>query len=81
MTSLLKHRDLNVKENQELQRIRKTAGLVLSHGNDAFLVLAAHRVGPNTASRILSKAQNQDEMLDLVLKSEKRYARTKPFWN
>ncbi|MBR9679814.1 MAG: DEAD/DEAH box helicase [Candidatus Altiarchaeota archaeon] len=78
---LLKRRDLNVKEKRELQKIRKTAGLVLSHGKDAFLVLAARGVGPNTAGRILLKAQNQDEMLDLVLKSEKQYARTKPFWN
>ena len=64
-----------------MKRLNKSAALVLSHGKKAVIALAAHGVGPDTASRIIRK-QRVDEV-DFyrdILAAESNYTRTKRFW-
>jgi len=71
------------KEDQKLlERVRKTALLVLNYGKRAVIALAGRGIGPATAVKILNKAREAgEEALYLaILEAEREYARTRPFW-
>jgi ATP-dependent Lhr-like helicase len=64
---------------KELYRI---ANLVLSHGRRAVLAMNTHGVGAENASRILSRYfRNDDEFYKELMEAEKRYIRTRGFWD
>lgn len=67
-------------ERENKKAVNLSANLFLSYGRKALLTMAGRGVGPETASRILSRAGNETELLKLILKAEKLYARTKRFW-
>ena len=82
LVKLLKKRNLNEEERKEIQRILKSANLVLEHGRKALVALSGRGVGPDTAARILSGFyDNEDEFLRDILSAEMNYARTKRFWD
>jgi ATP-dependent Lhr-like helicase len=58
-----------------------TAELVSIYGKRALMVLAAHGIGPRTASRILhSGTTDRLALLREIVRAEREYARTRPFW-
>lgn len=69
-------------ENAKLmKRLNKSAALVLSHGKTAVIALAAHGVGPETASRIIRKMRvDEMDFYRDILAAESNYTRTKRFW-
>ncbi|RLF04756.1 MAG: hypothetical protein DRJ60_06640 [Thermoprotei archaeon] len=82
---LLKKRLTGKLTKQEIEEIRKyqmSAGLVLTYGKKAVMVLAARGIGPQTASRILAKDARGDDTLYIdILEAEKTYIRTRMYWD
>ncbi len=72
-------RKLEEIPKKELHRI---ANLVLSHGKRAVLAMNTHGVGAENASRILSKYyENEDKFYLELMEAERRYIRTRGFWD
>ena len=79
---ILKKGPANEEQRKELKRIYKNANLVMAHGKRAVMTLVGRGVGPDTAARILSRVQTEeDEFLRDILAAEIVYARTKKFWD
>ncbi|RLG30757.1 helicase [Methanosarcinales archaeon] len=74
------------KENKErVKKVYRNANLVLSHGVIAVITLAARGIGPEVASRIIRRAKSMDadgehEFYRNILEEERRYTRTRRFW-
>jgi ATP-dependent helicase Lhr and Lhr-like helicase len=68
---------------EPLVRAAYTSAELLTHyGERALLALAARGVGPETARRLLARPyRNDDGFLAEVLKAERKYARTRAFWD
>jgi ATP-dependent Lhr-like helicase len=82
IVKLLKKPNPNEEEKREIQRMYKSANLVMEHGKRALVALSGRGVGPDTAARILSGFyDNEDEFLRDILSAEMNYARTKKFWD
>ncbi|MCW3134901.1 MAG: DEAD/DEAH box helicase [Methanophagales archaeon] len=82
---IVKRRSSDIeKENKDrVKRVYRNANLVLSHGILAVIALAARGIGPEVVSRIIRKAKGEDmeyEVYRNILKEERRYMRTKRFW-
>ena len=59
-----------------------SAELLTQHGERALLTLAARGIGPDTARRVLARPyRSREELLTELLKAERRYARTRAFWD
>ena len=72
---------LGEEELKELTNARRMADLVLSYGKRAVVALEVKGVGPETASRILSKMHpKEDEFYMDLLKAKIQYLRTRQFW-
>ncbi|MEM0240245.1 MAG: DEAD/DEAH box helicase [Candidatus Nezhaarchaeales archaeon] len=73
---------LTKQEMDEIKKYQMSAGLVLTYGKKAVMVLAARGVGPQTASRILARdARGEGTLLKDVLEAEKTYIRTRMYWS
>ena len=73
---------LSKQEVEELRKYQMSAGLVLTYGKKAVMVLAARGVGPQTASRILAKdARGDGTLFKDILEAEKNYIRTRMYWS
>lgn len=74
-------KELTEDEMKELQRVRRTADLVIVYGRSAVEALAGRGVGPETAARILSKLHtNKEDLYKDILQAEKDFVRTKRYW-
>ncbi len=78
---LITKRDLDAQEKHKLLKLRKMADLYLSYGKNAMLCIAARGIGPDTATRILRKSRNEEELLQNILEAEKQYTKTRVFWD
>ncbi len=67
--------------DRDARWLMKNASLVASYGKKAIFVLAGYGIGPDTASRILAKQKEGNELLKEILKAEINYARTRRFWD
>jgi ATP-dependent Lhr-like helicase len=76
-------------EKERVKRVYRNANFVLSHGVRAVIALAARGVGPETASRIMrrfnpslqaTESEEEHEFYRSILEEERRYARTRRFW-
>jgi len=77
----LKGIDLTEQEDKKLEYIKKSAELSINYGAKAAFVLAGRGVGPQTAFRILGKANlTEDELLKNILHEERLYIQNKKFW-
>lgn len=75
-------KELTDEETKNLERIRRSADLVIVYGKKACIALAGRGVGPQTASRILARMhRNEDEFYKDILKAEREFIRTKKFWS
>ena len=76
-------------EQERVKRVYRNANLVLSHGVLAVIALAARGVGPEVASRIMrrfnpalqaTETEEEHEFYRTILEEERKYARTRRFW-
>ncbi|MCE5295497.1 MAG: DEAD/DEAH box helicase [Euryarchaeota archaeon] len=79
---LLKKPKPSDEEKKEIARLYKSASLVSTKGKKAMVALAGRGVGPDTAARVLSSfQQDEDDFLRDILAAEINYAKTKRFWD
>jgi len=73
---------LTVEEEKKWLKGWKNASLVQTYGKKAVVALAAHGIGPQTATRILGRPHHREEdfYMDIV-KAEREYVRTRAFWD
>ena len=78
------------KNIKELRKLYRNSSLVVAHGKYAILALMGRGIGPEVASRILSKYSKHElqksettrlKFLKDILKAELNYARTRGFWD
>jgi ATP-dependent Lhr-like helicase len=76
-------------ERERVKRVYRNANLVLSHGVLAVVALAARGVGPEIASRIIRRSnpalqatetEEEYKFYRHILEEERKYARTRRFW-
>ncbi len=71
-----------MKDNESRRWLLRNAHLVKEKGIQAVIAMAAHGVGVETASRILSTPYfDDDEFIRSILEAEIEYARNRRFWN
>ena len=59
----------------------KIANLINEYGRRAVIVLSGRGIGPETASRILSRFhKNREELFTDIMQAERTFARTHRFW-
>jgi len=84
------HQTNGYKEKERVKRVYRNANLVLSHGVLAVIALAARGVGPEVASRIMrrfnpslnaTETEEEHEFYRSILEEERKYARTRRFWD
>ncbi len=74
-------KELSKGELRKLERIKRTADLIIVHGKKAVIALAARGIGAKTASRILAKMHaNEEEFLKDIYKAEREFIRTRKYW-
>jgi ATP-dependent Lhr-like helicase len=73
-------RPMTPEEREIADRILATSYLIVASGHDAVKVLAGRGIGPATASRILARMTRGDDLLKDVLEAEKKFAKTRRFW-
>jgi ATP-dependent Lhr-like helicase len=79
---LLKKQKPTDDEKKEIKKLYKNASLVSSNGKKAMVALCGRGIGPDTASRILTSFQeDEDDFLRDILVAEINYAKTKRFWD
>jgi ATP-dependent Lhr-like helicase len=70
------------EQRKQTQRAHRAANLVQAHGRQAAVALAARGVGPQTAARVIAKLrEDEEEFYRDILREERRYARTRSFWD
>ena len=72
---------LSESDSHLLDRHRKIASLIMDYGVLALLLLQATGIGPESAKRILAKASNLEELVDLVIRYQRNYLLTRRFWS
>ena len=74
--------DPDADARRQIERAYRSASLVQAHGRQAVIALAARGVGPQTAARIIGRLRRSEtEFYRDILREERRYARTKAFWD
>ena len=68
------------EEIKWMDKMLTSASLIQNYGKRAVLCLAARGVGPATASKILAKPLNEEELYKEILEAEKKFIVTKKFW-
>jgi ATP-dependent Lhr-like helicase len=73
---------LSSEEMMQYSAAVLTAELISTYGKKALMVLAAHGIGPRTASRVLRPGiTDRLALLREIVRAEREYARTRPFWD
>jgi len=77
----LKGLELSDEEKESLEFIKKSADLAIVYDKDAAIVLAGRGIGPQTATRILSKPRkNEDDLFKYILEAEREWIKNKKYW-
>lgn len=78
----LKGKPLSEDEQKKLERIKRSADMVIVYGKKAIIALAGRGVGPQTAARVLARMhRTEDEFYKDILNAEREFIRTKKFWS
>jgi len=73
---------LDETEVGELSRARRAADVILSYGRKGAMALSVYGVGPQTASKILSKMQyDESELIRDLIQAKLKYVQTRRFWD
>jgi ATP-dependent Lhr-like helicase len=74
--------NLDENEQKALTRARRSADLVIAYGKRAVIAQSVYGIGPQTASRVLSKMhESNDEFYRDLLEAKLQFIATRPFWN
>ncbi len=77
----LSGKKLSKEELKKLEKLKRTADLIIVHGKKAITALAARGIGARTASRILARMHaSEREFLKDIYKAEKEFMRTRRYW-
>jgi len=77
----LKGIELTEEEKVKLEFIKKSADLSIVYGKDTAIVLAGRGIGPQTATRILSKPRkDEDDLFKYILEAERDFIKNKKYW-
>jgi len=73
---------LDENDQKALTRTRRSADLVIAYGRRAIIAQSVYGIGPQTASRVLSKMHETDDVFyrDL-LEAKLQFITTRPYWN
>ncbi len=67
---------------ETMRKVRTSYHLLRMYEDRALLVLAAHGIGPESASRILEvPTKSENELLEKILINEVQFAKNKRFWS
>lgn len=73
---------INEMRPETQRKINISYHLLRMYEEKALLVLAAHGIGPETASRILQiPIKNENELLERILQNEVEFAKNRRFWD
>ena len=73
---------LTKDEHDILSKTRRSADLVLAYGKKAIIAQSVYGVGPQVASRVLSRMHESDqEFYDDLLEAKLKFIETKKYWN
>ncbi len=86
VTSVLRKKrtkqSLDESEQKALTRARRSADLVIAYGRRAVIAQSVYGIGPQTASRVLSKMhESDDEFYKDLLEAKLQFITTRPYWN
>jgi ATP-dependent helicase Lhr and Lhr-like helicase len=77
----MKRKKLTADETKKIKEFQRTVSLYSAYGRRGVLALATFGVGPETASRILSRLQKTDAgLLRDLLDAQKNFIKTRKFW-
>jgi ATP-dependent Lhr-like helicase len=75
-------KSLDESEQKTLTRTRRSADLVIAYGRRAVIAQSVYGIGPQTASRVLSKMHESDEeFFKDLLEAKLQFITTRPYWN
>ncbi|MEM5778341.1 MAG: DEAD/DEAH box helicase [Candidatus Aenigmatarchaeota archaeon] len=73
--------ELTEEEKEKLEFIKKSADLSIVYDKYAAIVLAGRGIGPQTATRILSKPRkSENDLFKYILEAEKEFIKNKKYW-
>ena len=73
---------LDENERKALTKARRSADLVIAYGKRGIVAQSVYGIGPQTASRVLSKMhETDDEFYKDLLEAKLQFITTRPFWN
>ncbi len=73
---------LDDNDQKALTRARRSADLVIAYGKRAVIAQSVYGIGPQTASRVLSRMHdNDDEFYKDLLEAKLQFITTRPYWN
>jgi len=86
VTSILRKKQakqsLDDNERKALTKARRSADLVIAYGRRAVVAQSVYGIGPQTASRVLSKMhESDDEFYKDLLEAKLQFITTRPYWN
>src|SRR2546426_916646 len=86
VTSILRKKrakqSLDENEQKALTKARRSADLVIAYGRRAVIAQSVYGIGPQTASRVLSKMHESDEeFYKDLLEAKLQFIATRPYWN
>jgi ATP-dependent Lhr-like helicase len=86
VTSILRKKrvkqSLDETEQKALTKARRSADLVIAYGRRAVIAQSVYGIGPQTASRVLSKMhESDDEFYKDLLEAKLHFITTRPYWN
>ncbi len=73
---------LDENDQKALTRTRRSADLVIAYGRRAIIAQSVYGIGPQTASRVLSKMHETDgAFYNDLLEAKLQFISTRPYWN
>lgn len=77
-----KSQSLTKDENDTLSKTRRSADLVLAYGKKAVIAQSVYGVGPQMASRVLSRMHDSDrDFYNDLLEAKLKFIETKKYWD
>ncbi|MEM4484635.1 MAG: DEAD/DEAH box helicase [Sulfolobales archaeon] len=79
---IIKRSDSLTSDEKELiEFLRESADMIASNGKKALYALMGVGIGIDTAKKILWNSRTDQELFINILEAEKKYLRTREFWN